>query len=173
MKNIIVLLSILLLATFGLQAQDVTISSKLKADNTYVVSNTVTELIGTVDSIAYDFNLNKPYPVQYISKVYVDTVAGSDTTLTYKVFGKEFYLDDWVQLSTAQTSEIATATTFKAKDIDSPTWKMAADSTYTITSGYANYYRYLRILVIRDGEDYTGGGVTVTEVELVVRERLY
>lgn len=173
MKKFILLITVIF-AFVGMQAQDLSKLITMKSANTlYEVDYTDLELDGTVDSCYFTIIANKPYPIQWTINVDVDTVAGADTTYTYQLYGKVFDENSWTQISTTTASALAAAATISLTSITSPTSTFAADSTSVITSGYANYYRYLQIRIIRTGDDSTGGGIDIDAIRLKFWERKY
>lgn len=166
----ILMISLLMLAFTGV-AQDVEKSEKLRVSESYLTTTYNSELDGTVDSMYIELALSKHYMPMYDIDVIVDTIAGADTTMTYQLFGKVFDSDSWTQISTATSSAIGSETIFSFTDLSGATWyNNPADSTYTLKTLAGTPYRKLQIRLIRTGDDYTGGGITVKKLYLKLYE---
>lgn len=172
MKKFISISISLLIFAFAGFSQDITNTIGFAKGSTIYEKSYNIELDGTTDSAYFNIFLNKDYPVQYQLEFDVDTVAGADTLLRYNLYGRVFSDNSWTQIK-LDSATISAAATKSFTSVTSPTWTLNADSTITTTSGYASYYRYLQLRVMRAGDDATGGGIELNKVRMKIWERKY
>jgi hypothetical protein len=130
------------------------------------------------DTIQLTYFFNKETPVKYSGRIQFDVLTTADTAITYNVYGKVFSADSWTLISSAVTAPITAEASYSISNVASDAYTFTADTTsISIDSiGYhsatilqtmsSDYYRYLMIELITKGDDHTGTGVKIEEIEL-------
>lgn len=191
MKRFILLFGMLL---FGLMAysQERTVTTIVLDNNStgkyysyydYIGNTTYDILIPTTrDTIDVPFDVRKSQGYNYsiITKFSPRTTA--DTTVTQKIYGRNSENESWTLISTNVSSAVttsnivqtinssSTATIASATDLIKQTVSTNQDTitvaARTITYSIETRYRYLLVRNILTGDDHTGNGVKIDEIEL-------
>jgi hypothetical protein len=201
MKKLIALFFALIVA-IGVMAQERTLTQyNFPKSQTYYKYTAVAAdtLIATnQDTIDIPVYINKDFPVQWYANFQLDTIAGADTTVIVKVLGKVFADESWTDITNNTSSAVSAQIDHAISLITNPSLSIAipsysdsidftfnADSTnvgylttdartLTVTQTYtASYYRYLLFRLIISGDDATGTGVKLEEMELKLWERKF
>lgn len=161
-----ILISITLMLGLTLNAQLLTKGMQtFKGDATYLkyTASAADTLSVLQDTIQIPFMVNKSWPYEWYGTITMDTIAGADTTVTVNLLGKMFENDTWASITT-QTSAAVTANTrtvFKSM----ATLKDTTDNDVIISK-----YRYLLLEMIIKGNDATGTGIKLDNVELKLNQ---
>lgn len=150
----------------------------------------------TQDTIWITFQPNKPRAFNYYIKSAFDTIAGADTTVRIRVYGKMLSTESYTLIKSDSVSvSAAVSKTIENITSDYNTWTVttAAHTLLTDTTGLngypadsisvplqthsltkigklENYYRYMMIEYILAGNDVTGTGVELTKTEIAIKE---
>lgn len=177
MKRLIFLISIILVASFGLMAQDRTVTINM-GDNTYYnYTGSAADTLGPVDQDTIDIVFIYKGPA-YVEKLAVksrfDLRSGPDTTCTISVFGKEFSDDGtYVQIVGATSSGDINANNTTKILVSDPyvveaAYTFGADSV-TAAHNHVPFdisYRYYRVRYIHIGAaSGAGTGMLIDDVE--------
>lgn len=157
MRKLTLLLILFSFAFINLNAQDRTISRTDRTTyvpftkNVYVdvyTGVTADSITSNQDSLYLNYTVTRPYAINYILKVEVDTAAGADTA-TLALFGKVMSSDSWTQIATA-------------------TYTGTADTAITYNSaGTEVNYNYLQYRIVRTG---TGGNLSLRKSTIIIKE---
>jgi hypothetical protein len=140
MKNIITIL--MLVFSVSLFAQELTVplggfSRDIMKDNyaykNYEVAKTLIDT--TRDTIWYTFEPNKYEPYVIYTKSYFDTIAGADTTVRIRLYGKMMSADNW-SLIKADSVTVAAATTKVLETFTTDSYTRTLTATGTIYNEY-------------------------------------
>jgi len=171
-------------------AQDKTVTRYLKTGVYYDLYNGTSARGDTLsenqDSISYVFVYQSKERISKVAvKVKFDLRSGADTTVNYQLDGKAFN-------DVASYTSIVSATTGSAISANNTVYNFEADYTETVTAytmltdttGLAGYpadsisvpaqtvtpidysYRYFQVLLVIQGNDATGTGVIMDEMEI-------
>ena len=156
MKKLL-LVFVILFSVVGLQAQDKTINrtkqtvyvSYDKNDYFDVYTGvTADSITSNQDSLYISYDVKRPYAINYVLKVEVDTTAGADTA-TMALFGRNFSTDSWTQIATA-------------------TYTGTADTAIVYSSaGTEVLYNFFQYRIIKTG---TGGNLSLKRASIIIKE---
>lgn len=158
---------------------DVTSPHSVTWSYTGVAADTLT---ANQDTLIYNITLNKAEPFNYYIKIGLDTIAGADTTVVVNINGRMFDDEDWTLIETTTSSEIASAadvTIESVTDADfyfpaynvpftNPTAGTADTLEYPILTPVVSinpFYRQIQVEIIISGEDFTGSGIKLTDIQ--------
>lgn len=158
---------------------DVTSPHSVTWSYTGVAADTLT---ANQDTLIYNITLNKAEPFNYYIKIGLDTIAGADTTVVVNINGRMFDDEDWTLIETTTSSEIASAADvtiesvtdadfyFPAYDVPftNPTAGTADTLEYPILTPVVSinpFYRQIQVEIIISGEDFTGSGIKLTDIQ--------
>lgn len=189
MKKLINILFLVILSV-SIFAQERTVSKDFRrtGDTYYKYTGTAADtLIATnQDTIDYVFKVMQHYFVKKIDvKIRYDVVAGADTTVSAQLDGKEFSDQTTYTsiISAANSSAVAANNTVHIISSDY-TESIGAHTLLTDTTGLSGYpadsiavpaqtvtpadksFRYYRLRLIIAGDDATGTGIKVDEIEI-------
>jgi hypothetical protein len=185
MKKIFIILSLFAVVLFACnpsKAQERTVTRTLATGiyyDKYTGSTSDVLTPTTRDTIDFIYVYQSP---EYVSKVAVkiryDIVVGADTTVAASFFGKEFSDDaTYVQvIASATSSAVAANNTVQVLALDPytveaqyVTGRVMLGDTINVAHNFTPFdfsYRYYRLRLILQGNDATGTGVKVDEVEV-------
>lgn len=171
------------------KAQERTISKTMRENATYYkYSGTAADTLTPTNQDTIDFVLqfrNDNYVKKIAVKSRFDMITTADTTVAISVDGKEF--EDhttYTSVIASSLSDAVTANNTVAVDVNDPYNVVAAHTLLTDTTGLSGYpadsiavpsynvtpfdksYRFYRFRYILSGNDATGTGVKIDEIEV-------
>lgn len=145
----------------------------------YKYTGVAADTLTSTNQDTIDFVLQYQSP-QYVKKIAVktkfDTIAGADTTVAISVFGKEFSDDATYVEVIPSTLSAAVSADGIVKVLTSDPYTVEAAYTFGADSVTAAHnhtpfdksYRYYRVRYIIQGNDATGTGIEIDEIEFKI-----
>ena len=196
MKKLFLIISLFLCSTLAFsQSRTSTLVSFAENQTYYKYTGLAKDTMSDhLDTLRYQFFVNKDYPCLIYTNAVLDKRVGKDTTVTVHVYGKVFSGQSWTLISsaTATSAVVNTSTPLVGSLLTEPayTGTVAFDTTkyslkggaYNLYSGtttqsktaIANYYRYymveyVRLLDVAPPLTSTGCKLTTLEIKLFRR----
>lgn len=169
-------------------------------DNALIYTGQSTDtMTAKQDTVIYILEVNKDYPVFPYICATLDSVAGADSLVAVKVYGRMFTNQAWTEItamSTATGSNNVSTAHVTHTDLvtslltePSTTGTIIFDSTKYVPGGSAkgelyyaatatgktaiqNYYRYYRVIYIRE-LNAVGGGIKVSKFQVKLFRRYW